>query len=340
MKALVTGGAGFVGSHVVKTLLAKGIETRVLQLPKEDTRNLKGLEYEPIVGDLTDPSCLEKAVKGCDWVFHVAAIYALWLPKPERMRQVNVEGTRNILRAAEKAGVKKVVHTSTIAAFSGQGVNQDVTEKSPFSLQHTGDLYCITKYEAHKVAEEFAARGLDVSIAAPCGPIGPGDVAPTPTGRFFLATVNMPITFMIDMQANLVDVRDVAAGHILAAEKGRRGESYLLGNGNYAYREIADLVMRITGVRKTVVTLPNSAAAAAARVALFLADHVTHRPPLLTPATVAIRRYGLRADCTKAFTELGLPRTPLETSVRDALIWFARNGYIKNEKVLRNLPRS
>ncbi|MBI2060846.1 MAG: NAD-dependent epimerase/dehydratase family protein [Nitrospirae bacterium] len=340
MRALVTGGGGFIGSHVVRLLLAEGVDVRVLHLLKEDLRNIAGMDVERIVGDITDPAAVANAVRGCDWVFHLAAIYALWLPKPELMRKVNVEGARNVLRAAGEAGAKKVVYTSSIAAFGGQGIDEDATEDSPFAYAATGEAYAISKYEGTLVAREFAKNGLDVSIVAPTGPVGPGDVGPTPTGKLILATVEMPFVPLIENNTNWGDVRDIAAGHILAAKKGRKGESYLLGSKNLSLSEFSEIVMNITGVRKPVIRIPRTVAMAAAHLDLIMSEYVTRKPPRITPAGVKVNAMGLRADCSKAVRELGLPQTPLETAIRDSLVWFARNGYIRNPSILRNLQHN
>ncbi len=337
MRALVTGGGGFIGSHVVRRLLAEGVEARVLHLAKEDLRNITGLDVERVVGDITDPTCLAKAVQGCDWVFHLAAIYAPWLPKPELMRKVNVEGARNVLRAAGEAGARKVVYTSSIAAFGGQGLDKDATENSPFAYAATGEAYAISKYEGTLVAREFAKNGLDVSIVAPTGPVGPGDVGPTPTGKLILAMVEMPFVPLMENVTNMGDVRDIAAGHVLAAKKGRKGESYLLGKRNLDIREFSEIVMSITRVRKPMIRIPRPVAMAAAHLDLFIAEYVTRKPPRITPAGVRLNALGLRADCSKAVRELGLPQTPIETAIRDALVWFARNGYIRDPRLVRNL---
>lgn len=339
-KALVTGGAGFIGSHVVKELLNKGIETRVLVLPGEKTRNLDGLEIEQFPGDVTDPARMKQAVKGCDWVFHLAAIYALWLPRPEKMREVNVDGTFNILLAAAEGGVKRVIHTSSIAVFGGQGSDRDATEQSPFALGKTGNLYAQTKYDAHQVARQFANDGLDVTIAAPTGPLGPGDVGPTPTGRLLLMAAVSPIAVLTDSVSNMIDVRDVAEGHLLVAEKGHTGESYLLGNQNISMREMAEMAQSAIGVKRPIVSLPRPVLKGAAKTLVFVADKITRRAPLISPSAISIAELGLRADCSKAVSKLGLPQTPLKTSIRDALRWFAENGYISSSRHRKRILRA
>jgi dihydroflavonol-4-reductase len=332
VKACVTGAAGFIGSHVVAQLVASGAEVRALHLPHEDLRNLRGLDVELVPGDVTDPASVRRLVEGCDRVFHLAAIYALWLPRPERMREVNVVGTRNVLEAALAAGVERVVYTSSIAVFGGQGPGRDATEQSPFRLGRTGDLYARTKYESHAVALGFSDR-LDVTIVAPCGPIGPNDVGPTPTGRILLTALHMPFIVVVDSATNFVDVRDVAAGHLLAAERGRRGETYLLGAENWQLADIARAALAERGLDKPVLEVPYAVAALGGRAMLAWTKHVAKRPPLFTPAAVAIAKLGLRARCDKAVRELGFAPRPVRTAVRDALAWFDDNGYVRRRAV-------
>lgn len=327
MKALVTGAAGFIGSNVVRALLEDGHEVRALHLPGENVRNLRGLEVERVPGDVTDRDQMRGAVRGCEVVFHLAAVYALWTKDADLMRRVNVDGTRNVLEAARAEGVRRVVHTSSIARFGGQGPRTQATETSTFALGRTGDPYSRSKAEAHEVALE-ASREQDVVIVAPCGPIGPGDAGPTPTGRLLLSTVKMPIALVADTSTNFADVRDMARGHILAAERGKRGETYLLGCRNVSLVEIARMALDALGDRKRIVVAPFFAASAVARGLRFVADRITRRPPLFTPEAIRIARLGLRADCTKAVRELGMPQSPIETAVADAMAWFGREGYL------------
>jgi dihydroflavonol-4-reductase len=338
VKALVTGAAGFIGSHVVRALLDGGHAVRALHLPGEDLRNLAGLDVERCAGDVTSADDMRRAVAGCDWVFHLAAIYALWTRAPERMRAVNVEGTRTVLAAARAAGVRRVVHTSSIARFGGQGRGRRATEASPFALGPSGDLYSRSKFEAHELAREFA-RDLDVVIVAPTGPIGPGDVGPTPTGRLLLRTLTLPVTVVVDSVTNFAHVRDLGRGHLLAAERGQRGECYLLGNVDLSLVELARRAHACFGLDRPVVRVPFAAARAAARLAVAAAD-VTGRAPAITPAAVAIAELGLAADCQKAVRELGLPQTPIDEALRDALVWFADNGYLPSGALRRRVQLS
>ena len=328
-KTLVTGAAGFIGAHVVRALLADGHAVRAFHLPSDDLRNLRGLDVELVAGDVTNGDDVRAAMADREWVFHLAAIYALWSRDPARMRHVNVEGTRRVLEAARAAGVERVVYTSSIARFGGQGLGRRADETSRFALGPTGDAYAASKAEAHEVAVE-AARVQDVTIVAPTGPIGPGDVGPTPTGRLLLAVLSTPVVVVTRSATNFADVRDIARGHVLAATRGVRGESYLLGHRDLSLAELARLALRVMGLDRPVVVAPNWAARAAAQAALSFAEHVSRRAPLLTPAAVAIAELGLTADCSKAVRELSLPQTPLEVAVRDALRWFAREGYVKD----------
>ena len=337
MKALVTGAAGFIGSHLARVLLDEGHQVRAMHLPGEDLRNLTGLSLELLPGDVTDPASVQAAVRGCDHVFHLAAIYALWLPDPGQMFRVNVGGTRNMLRACGEAGVERVVYCSSIAVYGGQGLGQRATEQSPFRLGSTGDLYSISKYVAHGVAMQHAAEGLPLVTVAPCGPIGPGDVGPTPTGRLLLSAVTLPAPVVVHTRSNFLDVRDCARGHLLAAERGVVGESYLLGAHDMEVAQLARLALKLAGLKRPVVSLPAGLVKGAARALVAASDHLTQRAPLVTPQALEIARLGLAADCSRAQRELGLTVRPLARSVRDAMYWFARNGYVKTNRVRRQI---
>lgn len=327
----MTGAAGFIGGNVVRALLEAGYEVRALHLPHEDTRNLRGLDVERVAGDVTDASAMERACRGCDVVFHLAAVFALWTHDWSRLRRVNVDGTRIVLDAARRAGVRRVVVTSSIARFGGQGMRRRATEASPFALGATGDRYSRSKADAHEIAVR-AAEEQDVVIVAPCGPIGPGDVGPTPTGRLLATTATAPVVVVARSMTNFIDVRDVARGHLLAAERGRRGETYLLGHRDLWMHELARIALETIGEDKPVVVAPFAAASLAARALRAVSEHVTRRPPLFTPEAVRIARLGLRADCTKAVRELGLPQSPIETAVRDALAWLDREGLLRSRR--------
>ncbi len=325
----MTGAAGFIGSHVVRELIAAGHQVRALHLPTDDVRNLRGVDAERVPGDVTDLASVRFAMRGCDHVFHLAAVYALWLAEPARMRRVNVDGTRTVLEAARAAGVQRVVYTSSIARFGGQGPGRRATEASPFALGPTGDAYARSKADAHELAVAAARAGQDVVIVAPTGPIGPGDVGPTPTGRLLLAALSMPAVVVARTVSNFAHVGDMARGHLLAAERGKPGETYLLGAEDVELEALAHRMLAVAGLRKRVVVVPFRVAQLAGHAALFVADRVTRRAPLLTPAAVAIARLGLAADCSKAERELGFSPRPLDEALRDACAWFRKEGYAR-----------
>ncbi len=333
MRALVTGSAGFIGSNVVRALLDDGIEVRALTLPGEDARNLRGLDIERVIGDVTDRDSLRRAMRGCDWVFHLAAIYALWLPRPSRFRAVNVEGTRNVLELARELEVARVVHTSSIARFGGQGRGRRATEASSFALGPTGDRYAASKAEAHEVAV-LAARDQDVTIVAPCGPIGPGDVGPTPTGRLLIAALSLPVVAVTRTVTNFAHVRDIARAHVAAARVGVRGETYLLGHEDLTLASLARRALAVVGLDRPVIEVPSVLARIAGRVG-DLYGGLTRRAPPLTGAAVAIAELGLAADCSRAVRELGMPQTPIDDALRDALEWFAKAGYLRDRGLAR-----
>lgn len=333
MKALVTGAAGFIGSHVVRELMKENVEVRAMILPGEDTRNIDGLDVETVQGDVRDRAGVRNAVKGCRVVFHLAAIYALWLPRMSLMEEVNVDGTYNVLRACLDEGVERAVHTSSLVVFAGQCRNTDSNENSPFVNGDAGNLYANTKYRSQQIALDFYRKGLDVVIAAPCGPFGPRDVGPTPTGRMLLTMADYPVIPLIDSINNLADVRDIALGHILAWKKGRSGEIYILGNENIRASDLGRMINEVGGFDKPLVPVPVPLLRISSHFMLAWSNYVSRKPPVLDPSGVEIGFRGQRMDCSKAFNELGLPRTPLRDSIHDALVWFASNGYIRNRKI-------
>jgi dihydroflavonol-4-reductase len=329
---LVTGGGGFIGSHVVRALVDRGRRVRVLARPGEDRRNLRGLDVEVVEGDVRRPDDVRRALGGATSVFHLAAVYALWTRERDLMREVNVEGTRTVLGEAFARGVRRVVYTSSIAVFGGQGPGRDATEESRFALGVTGNEYARSKKDAHDVALGFVARGHDVVIPAPCGPIGPGDVGPTPTGKLLVAALRDPWVFAVEGETNMLDVRDMARGHLLAEERGRAGESYLLGGENVSMIELAKAALAEAGLDKPIVRVSHRLAWLAALPLWLVSTRVLRRAPLFSPSAARIAALGLRADATKARRELGLEARPLRESVRDAVAWFVSEGYVPKLK--------
>jgi len=333
-RILVTGGAGFIGSNVVKILRSRYPEAavRVMHLPRENLTNLNGVEgIELMAGDVTRADQVAAAVAGCDVVFHLAAIYALWLPDMSVMHRVNVEGTRNVMTACRDAGVRRVVYTSSAVCFAGQGLDVRSTETSPFSMP--GMPYAVSKHDSHLVAESFARDGLDVVIVCPCGPVGPGDVGPTPTGRMITSIFDLPLPLAAKSEINFIDVRDCAMGHVLALEKGRTGESYLLGGENYTYSDMLRRVLRLCNIKRRIIELPVGGLKPLAHLLVQIANR-TGKAPLITPAEVDLTRIGLVCDAAKARRELGLTVRPLEESLHDALAWFVAHGHITDARVV------
>ena len=325
-RALVTGAAGFIGSHVVRALLDEGVAVRALVLPGEDRRNLRGLGVEIVEGDIRRDDDVARAVKSVDHVFHLAAVYRLAAAAGPTMHAVNVEGTRRLLDASRRAGVRRFVHTSSIARFAGP--RRMARETDAFGLGPSKNVYAKTKELAHEVAVSAAERGDDVVLVAPTGPIGPGDVGPTPTGRLLLRIATLPVVPLVATTSNFADVRDMAKGHVLAAKHGKRGETYLLGTRNLSLWELALMAASARGRSPAIVDVGHRLARRAASV-IELASRALRSEPLLTPDAVSIAEMGLAADASKAVRELGLPQTPIETAVRDAFAWFEREGYLR-----------
>lgn len=328
-RALVTGASGFIGAHVVEALVSRGVDVRALLLPGDAAPALANLPVERCTGDVCDRDALARAMRGVDHVFHLAAVYVLWARDPSLMQRVNVEGTRNVLEAAAQAGVQRVVHTSSIARFGGQGLDRQATEQSEFRLGATGDVYSRTKADSHELAVAAARAGQDVVIVAPTGPLGPGDLVPTPTGRLLLSCARMPVVMVVRSVCNFGDVRSIALGHLLAAEHGKRGESYLLGDRDLTFAELAELALAAVGRGAPVVELPEGIARAGAALLSGIADRITHRAPPVTREAAAIARLGLAADCSKARRELGYTSRPIEQAVADAIADFRARGLLR-----------
>lgn len=331
MKILVTGGAGFIGSHVVKHLVAAGKDVRVFHLPNEKLDNLKGCDVELVAGNVLDKASVDKAVKGCAQVYHLAAVYAFWMKDPQMMFDVNVRGTSNIFDACLEHGVEKVVYTSSIARYGGQGNGKIADENSPFGLMRTGELYSISKFMSHEVAEDYANnKGLNVTIVCPGLPMGPGDIGPTPTGKYIIGIIKNPIAYYVDVYTNIADVRDIAYGHLLAMEKGQKGRSYILGGmTDITMKEIVEICLKLSGQEwKPLLKIPPKIFETIAYFMEMYADFVSQEAPMMTSRAAKANTLGLRADCSRAILELGYTSRPFEESLRDAIDWFKEHGYL------------
>ena len=326
MLALVTGGTGFVGANLVRELLADGHRVRVLARKGGDRRALEGCDVEIAEGDLLDAGAVRAAVAGAERVFHVAADYRLWAPDPAVLYRANVDGTRHVLEAASRAGAARVVYTSTVGAL---GIPEDGTpgdETTPSSLADMVGAYKASKFLAERVADEQAARGAPVVIVNPSTPVGPWDVKPTPTGQMIVDFLAGKMFGSLDTGLNLVHVRDVARGHILAAERGRPGARYILGHRNMSLLEIFRALSAITGLPAPRFRVPYAVAWLAA-LGMESWARVSGRAPQVPLTAVRMARKRMYFDAGRAVRELGLPQTPVETALREAVDWFTARGY-------------
>jgi dihydroflavonol-4-reductase len=328
MKALVTGGTGFIGCHVVRALVDDGASVRVLARPGSDRRALADLPVEVVTGDLTDPRSLTAPLAGVEVLYHVAADYRLWAPDPAVLYRVNVGGTRALLLAAAAAGVARVVYTSSVGALGLPLDGRPGTEDTPARLEDMVGHYKRSKFLAEREADMAAARGLPVVIVNPSAPVGPWDWKPTPTGRMLVDYLKGRMLAYLDTGLNVVHVRDVARGHLLAAARGRAGERYILGHrdGNLGLRAIFERLAPYTGVRAPRVRLPYRAALALGSGAELVA-RFTGTEPVVARAAVQMAAKRMFFDPSKAIRHLGLPQTPVDEALRDAVDWFWANGY-------------
>ena len=324
--ALVTGATGFVGANVARELLREGATVRVLARPQSDRRAIEGLAVEVCDGDLGDPASLRRAVQGARTVFHVAADYRLWARRPEEIYRANVEGTRAVLQAAADAGVKRIVYTSSVGALGIPEDGTPGTETTPVALADMVGPYKASKFLAEQVALGFALKGLPVVIVNPSTPIGPWDVKPTPTGQMVVDFLRDRMFATLDTGLNVVHVRDVARGHLLAAERGRIGEKYILGNANLTLNEIGALLAEIAGSRAPRARIPYAVAWLAAGC-MEVAARVTGSPPRASLTAVRMARKRMFFSPAKAVRELGLPQTDVRVALREATDWFVQHGY-------------
>jgi dihydroflavonol-4-reductase len=327
VKALVTGATGFLGAHVARTLAAQGADLRLLIRPTSDLRNLQGLEAERVTGDLRDPASLDRAMAGCDTVFHVAADYRLWVPDPEQMYRSNVEGTRNLLQAARKARVGRVVYTSSVATMGFRSNGHPADEESPVSLADMIGPYKRSKYMAEQLALEAGRTGQDVVVVNPTTPVGEMDIKPTPTGRIVLDFLKKKFPAYVDTGLNLVDAAECARGHVLALERGKSGERYILGGENLTLKQLLDCLAAITGLPSPQIRVPHWVALGAALVDEVVRGRLLGRKPRATVDAVRMGRKKMFVSSAKAERELGWKIVPIEDALRRAAEWFRAKGY-------------
>jgi dihydroflavonol-4-reductase len=333
MKCFVTGASGFIGANLVHELNARGHEVKALLRRSSDLRGLQNAAFERVEAGLDDVAFLKQAMRGCDWCFHVAASYHLWLKDYAPMYAANVEGTRHVIEAAANAGCERIVYTSTVGCIGLPKPSGDqvipTDETAPVSEAQMSNHYKRSKWQAEQVAIESARRGLPVVIVNPSAPVGPRDVKPTPTGQVIVDFLNREMPGYLDTGLNWVHVRDVAVGHILAAERGNIGERFILGNaeGNWTMKEAFAVLAQITGIPAPGFRVPYLVALAAA-YANELTSSITGKPPKAPLAGVRMAKYKMFFSPAKAIRELGLPQTPPKQALADAVDWFQKNGYV------------
>jgi dihydroflavonol-4-reductase len=335
MNCFVTGASGFIGSNLVHELLARGHRVKALLRPGADARGLSGLDFERIAGDVLNRELLARELAGCDWCFHVAATYQLWMRDYAPMYRVNVDGTQNVLEAAGAAGCKKIVYTSTVGCVGlpkpNNGSTVPSTESAMPAEAELSNDYKRSKFQAEATALElFREKNYPIVIVNPSTPIGPRDGKPTPTGQIIVDFLNRRLPAYVDTGLNWVHVRDVAVGHLLAAEKGICGQRYILGNqqGNWTMQKTLATLEKITGLPAPARQIPYWLALGVAEISEGVA-HLTGKAPQATLAGVRMAKNKMWFNPSKAVQELGLPQTPPERAFSDAVEWFRTNGYVK-----------
>jgi dihydroflavonol-4-reductase len=324
-KTLVTGATGFIGSAVVRRLLARGRAVRCYVEPGANRQNLDGLDVEIVEADINDRAAIGRALDGASVLYHLAAIYKLWLPDNALMYEVNVEGTKTVLFAALQAGLDKVVYTSSIAAVGRPEHGDMADETTAFNLWDESNHYVRSKWLSERDALRFAREGLPLVVVNPAFPFGERDIGPTPTGRFIVDTLAGRVPGYMDGGFNAVNVEDVAEGHILAEERGQVGQRYILGDHNVTYKEFFDAVTEVAGLKPITRKLPTKVLLGMAWMMEKTAD-LRKKPPQLTYKSALYGSRKLWFDCRKAHQELGMPSTPLAESIEHSVRWFRDHG--------------
>ncbi len=327
MKTLVTGATGFLGSHVARELAVRGDSVRVLVRPSSNLRALDGFQAERVAGDLRDAGSLDRALAGVSRVFHVAADYRLWSRDPREIYESNVTGTWNLLEAARRVGVEKFVYTSTVATIAVPREGGLPNEATQASLGEMIGHYKRSKFQAEHLAMSAAEAGLPVVIVNPTTPVGPGDSKPTPTGKIIVDFLNGRMPGYVDTGLNFVPVEDCARGHLLAAERGRIGERYILGGDNLSLKQMLDILAAVSGRQAPRWKFPYVLAYAAGYVDTAVSRFLG-REPQIPQEGVRMARHKMFVDASKAVQELGFAHGPIEAAMERAVSWFEANGYV------------
>ncbi|HEY1803652.1 MAG TPA: hopanoid-associated sugar epimerase [Terracidiphilus sp.] len=331
MKIFLTGATGFVGHHVAKALASEGADLRLLTRKSSNLANLEGIRGETFAGDLADPEPIKNALAGCDAVVHVAADYRLWIPDPSAMYRANVDGTRELLRLARAAGVKRFVYTSSVATMHFRTDGIVVNEDTPVSIADMVGHYKRSKFLAELEAIEAAKNGQRVIILNPTTPIGTNDRKPTPTGRIFVDFLNGKFPAYMDTGMNLVDVFEVARAHVLALTKGTPGRRYILGGENLTLKQILDKMSAITGIPSPTVKIPFAVAATYAFFEEWITGRMRGKEPRATLEEVRMGRKKMYASSARAQKELDFRIVPVYPAMRAAIEWFRSNGYAPSD---------
>ena len=326
MRVFVTGGTGFIGSQVVRSLLQEGYQVTALVRPDSNLSNLQGLAVDIVKGDLNNPNIWEQ-MQGCEYLFHVAAHYSLWQKDRDLLYINNVEGTRNILAAAQKAGIERTVYTSSVAAIGVGKLRQVVDETYQSPVEKLVGDYKKSKFLAEQVAISAVNQGQDIVIVNPSSPIGPLDIKPTPTGEIILRFLRREMPAYVDTGLNFIDVRDVAKGHLLALEKGKSGDRYILGNQNLSLKQLLEQLSQITNLPAPQTSIPAWIPLTVAWVEEKILAPLGKTPTVPIDG-VRMAQQPMYYDASKAIRELGLPQSPLNIALKDAVDWFVSNGYV------------
>ncbi len=337
MKAFITGATGFIGGHLARLLLAEGHQVRALVRAHSDRRNLADLPLECMEGDLNNPAQLAEQIAGCEVIFHVAAHYSLWAKDRAAIYQANVTGTENMLAVARRVGVQRFVHTSSVAAIGVPPTGTAATEATQTTVEALVSDYKKSKFLAEQAALQAAKTGLDVVVVNPSTPIGTHDVKPTPTGEIILRFLQNRMPAYVHTGLNLIDVEDVARGHMLAWQRGRTGERYILGHRNLPLRDMLQMLAAITGQPAPKFAVPHWLPLAVAFVDEKILARYFGKTPDVSVYSVQMSRHAMYYDSSKAVCELGLPQSSIEAAIEKAVHWFRENGYVGgNQKFIRS----
>jgi dihydroflavonol-4-reductase len=337
MKVLVTGATGFIGGNLARELWRRGDDVQALVRPGSNRLTIQDTGITPVEGDILDRQSIDRAIQGCEAVYHVAAVYTFWSKNPAGVSQANVQGTKNVLEAARQASVSRTVYTSTVGTIGipQTGLGDEDTPLDPKSLH---GHYKNSKHLAEQQALAFAAGGMPVVVVNPTLPVGPWDVKPTPTGKIVLDFLRCKIPAYLKTGMNIVDVADVVAGHILALEKGRPGERYILGNQNVSLKQIFDMLSQLTGLPAPRIRAPYWLVVGVGYADHFIEGTLLRREPVVPVEGVLASKHPAYVTCDKAINQLGLPQSSVTDALKQSVDWFVEHGYVggKNLERLRS----